>query len=67
MIVVAIGNPTAWPSAIAPAMSWMDRITARRKTAPTTPESQIDERTPRGAWRLASMVSSPNVPAVSKP
>jgi hypothetical protein len=26
-----------------------------------------DERTPRGAWRLASMVSSPKVPAVSKP
>ena len=52
MIVVAIGNPKAWPSAIAAAMSWKDRMTARRKIAPTMPDSQIAERTPRGACRL---------------
>ena len=42
-------------------------MTARRKIAPTMPEIQIADSTPRGAWRLASRVSSPNVPAVSKP
>ena len=29
-------------------------MTPSRKTAPTTPEIQIADRTPRGAWRLAS-------------
>ena len=67
MIVVAIGKPAAWPSATAAAMSLNDRVTASRKIPPTIPEIQIAERTPRGAWRLASTVSSPNVPAVSKP
>ena len=67
LMVVAIGKPNAWPSAIAAAMSLNDSVTASRKIAPTMPDSQIDDRTPRGAWRLASTVSSPNVPAVSKP
>ena len=31
------------------------------------PRCSTDDSTPRGAWRLASIVSSPNVPAVSKP
>ena len=48
-------------------MSGVARMTASRKTTPTMPESQIADRIPRGAWRLASIVSSPNVPAVSKP
>ena len=38
-----------------------------RKTRPTAREIRIDDSTPRGAWRVASTVSSPNVPAVSKP
>ncbi len=67
MIVVAIGNPPAWPSFIASGMLGMARITPRRNTAPIAPEIQIDDRTPRGAWRPGSTVSSPNVPAVSKP
>ena len=43
------------------------RITPSRKTAPMAPEMRMDASTPRGACRLASMVSSPNVPAVSNP
>jgi hypothetical protein len=31
------------------------------------PEMITDHSTPRGAWRPGSTVSSPNVPAVSKP
>ena len=67
LIVSAIGNPNAWPVAIAAVMSWNDSVTASRKIAPTRPDSQTAARRPRGDWRLASTVSSPNVPAVSKP
>ena len=67
MMVVAIGNPPACPSAMASGTLGMARMTPRRKTAPTAPEIRMDASTPRGAWRLASIVSSPKVPAVSKP
>ena len=66
-MVVAIGNWPARPSAIVCGMSLSERMIASRKTTPTAPEMSTDDRTPRGAWRLASMVSSPNVPAVSNP
>ena len=48
-------------------MSGVARMTAGMKIAPTRPEMRIDDSTPRGACRPASSVSSPNVPAVSKP
>jgi len=67
MMVVAIGNPPAWPSAMASGMLGIARITPSRKTAPTAPEMRMDASTPRGACRVASIVSSPNVPAVSNP
>ena len=63
----AIGKPKAWPVATAALMSWNDSVTASRKIAPMRPDSQIADSSPRGAWRLASMVSSPKVPAVSNP
>ncbi len=66
-MVVANGKPNAWPSATATPMSLNERITASRNRKPARPESQMAARMPRGAWRLASTVSSPNVPAVSKP
>ena len=49
------------------AKSLVARMIASRKIAPIAPEIQIADRMPRGAWRPASTVSSPNVPAVSKP
>src|SRR5438094_646663 len=45
-------------------MFGMARMTATRKTVPTRPEIATDQSTPRGAWRPASTVSSPNVRAV---
>src|SRR3954466_13561978 len=66
-IVVPIGNAPPRPAAMDPGMSGVARMTAGMKIAPTSPEIRIDDRTPRGAWRLASSVSSPNVPAVSNP
>ena len=67
VIVVAIGNATAWPAAIVAGDVLERQDDRQQEDAPTMPESQIADRTPRGAWRLASIVSSPNVPAVSKP
>ena len=67
LIVSAIGKPNAWPDATAAFMSWNDSVTASRKIAPTMPDSQMAASRPRGACRLASTVSSPNVPAVSNP
>ena len=65
--VVAIGKPPPGPSAMEAGMSGVARMTAGMKIAPTSPEMRIDDSTPRGACRPASRVSSPNVPAVSKP
>jgi len=48
-------------------MLGMARMIATRNTAPMIPEMTTERITPRGAWRLASIVSSPNVPAVSNP
>jgi hypothetical protein len=61
----AIGNGAAF--VISPARSFADSRIARMKMAPMRPDSRIADRMPRGAWRLASRVSSPYVPAVSKP
>ena len=54
MIVVAIGKPPAWPSAIASGMLGIARITPSRKTAPMAPEIQIDDE--HAARRLAARI-----------
>ncbi len=50
-MVFAIGNSPASPAAIWPGMSLTERMIASRKTTPTAPEIQIDDRTPLGACR----------------
>ena len=62
-----MGKPKPWASVMAAFMSWNESVTASRKTRPMMPEIQIALSTPRGARRAASTVSSPKVPAVSKP
>ena len=69
--VSMIGNrdrePPACPSAIPPYVRDREDDPEQEDDADGARAARIDESTPRGACRPASSVSSPNVPAVSKP